>query len=116
MSKYIFKTTATMKEYNNSKWWIDSGMVRDITIHAATIAEALEQYREQVKEKYYIEISNNAIKNKNAMFVDDKNGVAVQVGYVITGKTEFEKENYGGWCYQYIDLWVTILTVIDTEF
>ena len=50
------------------------------------------------------------------MFVDDKNGVAVQVGYVITGKTEFEKENYGGWCSQYIDLWVTILTVIDTEF
>ena len=116
MNTYIFKTTATMKEYNSSKWWIDSGIVRDITIQAATIAEALEQYREQVKEKYYIEISNNAIKNKSNMFVNDKNGVPVQVGYVITGKTEFEKENSSGWCYQYIDLWVTILSVIDTEF
>ena len=116
MSKYIFKTTATMKEYNNSKWWIDSGIVRDITIHAATIAEALEQYREQVKEKYYIEISKNALKTKNNMYVDDENGVAVQVGYVITGKTEFEdRENYK-WSIQYIDLWVTILTVVDTDF
>lgn len=116
MNTYIFKTTATMKEYNSKKWWIDSGIVRDITIHATTIAEALEQYREQVKEKYYIEISNNALKNKNPMFVDDKNGVAVQVGYVITGKTEFEnRENYR-WSTQYINLWVTIITVIDTEF
>jgi len=116
MNKYIFKTSATMKEYNNQKWWIDSGIVRDITIHAATVSEALEQYREQVKEKYYIEISKNALKTKNNMYVDDENGVAVQVGYVITGKTEFEKENYGGWCSQYIDLWVTILTVVDTDF
>lgn len=114
MKNYIFKTTATMKEYNNQKWWIDSGIVRDITIHAATIPEALEQYREQVKEKYYIEISKNALKTKNNMYVDE-NGVAVQVGYVITGKTELQDDFYR-WNAQYIDLWVTILTIIDTEF
>lgn len=114
MKNYIFKTSATMKEYNNQKWWIDSGIVRDITIHAATIPEALEQYREQVKEKYYIEISKNALKTKNNMYVDE-NGVAVQVGYVITGKTEFQDDFYR-WSAQYIDLWVTILTVTNTEF
>lgn len=31
---YIFKTTATMKEYNNKKWYIDSGIVSDMRIDA----------------------------------------------------------------------------------
>ena len=26
---YIFKTTATMKEYNNKKWYIDGGIVSE---------------------------------------------------------------------------------------
>lgn len=25
--KYIFETVATMKEYNNKKWWIDPDIV-----------------------------------------------------------------------------------------
>lgn len=29
---YIFKTTATMKEYNNKKWYIDGGIVSDMLI------------------------------------------------------------------------------------
>ena len=36
--------------------------------------------------------------------------------YVITGKTEFDKGDYTGYSTQYIDLWVTILTVVDTVF
>lgn len=39
-----------------------------------------------------------------------------QVGYVITGKTEFDKGDYTGYSTQYIDLWITILTVVDTVF
>ena len=27
---YIFKTTATMKEYNNKKWYIDGGIISDM--------------------------------------------------------------------------------------
>lgn len=57
---YIFKTTATMKEYNSKKWYIDGGIVSD--------------------------------------------------------KAEFDKGDYSGWSTQYIDLWVTILTVVDTVF
>ena len=64
----------------------------------------------------YIEISENALRCKNPMYIDTPTGEAKQVGYVITGKTEFEdRENYR-WSTQYIDLWVTIITVIDTEF
>ena len=113
---YIFKTTATMKEYNNKKWYIDGGIVSDMRIDADSVENALEIYREQVKEKHCITISKNAIKNKSEMFVDLSGGGAKQVGYVITGKTEFDRGDYSGYSTQYIDLWVTILTVVDTVF
>ena len=45
-----------------------------------------------------------------------QNGGAKQVGYVITGKTEFDRGDYSGYSTQYIDLWITILTVVDTVF
>lgn len=113
---YIFKTTATMKEYNNKKWYIDGGIISDMRIDADSVENALEIYRERVEEKHCITISKNAIKNKSEMFVDLSGGGAKQVGYVITGKTEFDKGDYTGYSTQYIDLWVTILTVVDTVF
>lgn len=113
---FIFKTTTTMKEYNSRKWWIDSDIVREIRITAENIRAALEQYREIVAEKHYITISDNAIKNKNPMYIDTPNGEPEQIGYVITGKTDFEDRDNYKWSAQYIDLWITILTVIDTDF
>ena len=113
---YIFKTTATMKEYNNKKWYIDGGIISDMRIDADSVENALEIYRERVKEKHRITISKNAIKNKSEMFVDLSDGGIKQVGYVITGKTEFDKGDYTGYSTQYIDLWITILTVVDTVF
>lgn len=113
---YIFKTTATMKEYNNKKWYIDGGIVSDMRIDADSVENALEIYRERVEKEYCITISKNAIKNKSEMFVDLSNGGVKQVGYVITGKTEFDKGDYTGYSTQYIDLWITILTVVDTVF
>lgn len=116
MKKYLFKTTATMKEYNNKKWWIDSNIVRDKYINAENINKALEQYKNLVEEKEYITISNNAIKNKNPMYVDTTDGNTKQVGYVITAKTEFQDNDNYKWTTQYIDLWVEVLTIEDTEF
>ena len=116
MKKYLFQTTATMKEYNNQKWWIDSKIIRDKYINAENINEALEKYKNLVKEKEYISISNNAIKNKNPMYIDTMDGNSKQVGYVITAKTDFEDSDNHKWSTQYIDLWVTILTIEDTEF
>lgn len=29
MKTYLFETSATMKEYNNKNWWIDSGIIRN---------------------------------------------------------------------------------------
>ena len=112
---YILGTQATMKEYNNKKWWIDSGIISEKRINADSVEKALEIYRERVVDENYIDISRNAIKNKSEMFVDTPDGVK-QVGYVITGKTEFNKGDYTGYSTQYIDLWVTVLTVVDTVF
>ena len=92
MKKYLFKTTATMKEYNNKKWWIDSGIIREITINAENIEKAIEQYREKVIERDYINISKNALKNKTLMYIDSANGEPIQCGYVITASTEFDND------------------------
>lgn len=113
---YIFKTTATMKEYNNKKWYIDGDIISDIRITADSVENALKIYRERVEEKYGVSISRNALKNKSEMFIDTTDKGVKQVGYVITGKADFDKGDYTGYSTQYIDLWVTIITIVDTVF
>lgn len=115
MTEYIFNTTATMKEYNNKKWWIASDIIPRKRIAAETLAEALTLYREAAEERHGIEISKTALKNKRPMYIDTKDGVK-QTGYVITGKTEFRDDDRYTWSAQYIDLWIEILTIVDTEF
>lgn len=115
MNTYIFKTTTTMKPYNNKKWWITDDLISEICIQANNVKEAIEMYRNTVEEKFYVSISDNAIKTKQPMYVDTTEGNTKQVGYVITGKTSFD-DSYGRWVDQYIDIWVKIITVVDTEF
>lgn len=114
--KYIFEfeTTTTMKEYNNKKWWIDPDVITSKIIKADTIATALERFQALVKEKHYISISDNAIKNKKPMYINTESGEK-QIGFVITGKSNFQTDA-GRWVSNYIDLWVEILTVVDTKF
>ena len=116
MSIYRFETTATMKPHNNKKWWIDPDIVRPVKIEAADLKTALQLWRDKVIERDYIQISNNALKSRSPMYIDGKGGEAVQVGYVITGKTEFDKGNYTGYSTQYIDLWVTVQIVTIPDF
>lgn len=116
MNTYIFETTATMKEYNRRKYWIDAGIVRPVKVQAENVKAALQLYRETVESRDYIQSSDNAIKNPAPMFIDQKNGDPLQVGYVITGKTEFEKDNRAGWSMQYIDLWVSVDQIETPEF
>lgn len=114
MKKYRFDTTATMKEYNSQKWWIDSGIIRPVIVTAETLAAALEKYRESV-ERYGVNISKNAIATKSEMYQDTAAGEAVQCGYVITGSTEFSDDSRHGWPWvkQYIDLWVTVSVLVN---
>lgn len=48
------------------------------------------------------------------MYIDTESGEK-QIGFVITGKTDFQTDS-GRWVSHYIDLWVEVLTVVDTEF
>lgn len=112
MSKFLFKTSATMKEYNNKKWWIDSGIINEITVSAETVEQAIKEYQKIVNDKYYIAISDNAIKNKNNMYVDTTDG-AIQTGYVITAKCNFEDIDNYKTIQQYIDLWINISIVYN---
>ena len=109
--KYQFKTSTTMKEYNK-KWWIDSGLIREIVVDADSMKNALVCYRQIVGDKYGVDISDNALKNKAPMYRDNADGVTCQCGYVITGKTDFNND-YKGWVTQYIDLWVTIAVIVN---
>lgn len=74
MKNYIFRTTATMKPYNNKKWWINSGIVTEKRIEAETVTDALEQWRELVQDRHYITISDSAIKNKSEMYTNTDAG------------------------------------------
>lgn len=83
-----------MKPYNTKKWWIDSGIIREITIEANTITAA--------------------IKTKSPMYRDTKTGEPVQVGFVITASTDFDNDRKG-WIKQFIDLWVDV-NIISNPF
>ena len=113
--KFIFKTSATMKDYNRDKWWIDRGIIGEKIIIADSTVEALDKYVKSVESDDYTTITKNAIKNKRAMYIDNENGDAEQRGYVITASQYFQDDD-GKMSKQYIDLWITILTVVPTKF
>lgn len=115
MNQYMFRTTATMKEYNAKQWRIASDIIRTKYITADNLREALKAYAEEVTENDYITISANALRTKSPMYRDKPNGQPKQVGYVITGKTDFQREN-GSWTTQFIDLWVSVDKLESVDF
>ena len=114
--EYIIKTDTCMKPYNSKKWWIMRDYIKQITVEAGSADEALEKWREEVVNDYCVEITRNGMKHKQPMYRDRKDGSAKQVGWVITGRSEFMDDEKYRWSKQYIDLWVEIITVVDTDF
>lgn len=115
MNTYIFRTVSTMKPYNNKNWWINGDVVKEKRIMAENLNDALSYFSEMVENEEYITISKNALKNRSPMYIDTTSGEPKQVGFVITGKMEFQRDS-GEWVNQYIDLWVEILPIVDTDF
>lgn len=113
--KYLFKTDATMKEYNCKKWWIDRDIIKDKIIIANTPQKALEKYIEEINKEHYDIVSKNAIKNKQPIYKDTEDG-AIQVGFCITASMDFDKGDYRGWSKQFFELWVEILELKDIDF
>lgn len=116
MNKYMFRTTATMKPYNSRQWYIDSRIIPTKYIEADNLREALSTYAEEASSRHYITISVNALRNKAPMYIDSKTShESRQVGYVITGKTTFQRDD-GTLSTQYIDLWISIDVITPADF
>lgn len=115
MKTYRFDTITTMKEYNDNRYWITSDIIQPLIVESENLKKALESYRKHTEETAGITISNNAMKNKSAMYNDCADGSTVQTGYVITRKTEIYDDKRT-WTSQYIDLWVKITEVITPNF
>lgn len=111
---YLFKTNATMKENDSRNWWIDKDIISDKHITAESLKDALKNYAKAAEENG-VSISENAIKNKNGMYIDMKDGTSKQIGYVITGKTSFEN-SIGKWIDKYVDLWIDIFVIENPNF
>ena len=114
MNTYEFITACTTK---TDKYWICNDYIRPVTITAESLTEAINQYRESINNQYNVTISNNALKNKQPMYHDTPAG-AVQTGYVITGYMDLftYDDRRRKWISQYIDLWITIKTIVNTIF
>ena len=106
MKKYLFRTTATMKDYNRRQYWIDAETVPEIEINAEGLPEAVEKYREAVGRQY-IEISKTAAKKPEKMYQDGADGAPVWIGYIFTGKMEMPNDAEE-MRFQYIELWAKI--------
>ena len=113
MKKYLFKTATTMKEYNNTKYWISNDIIDELVISAENLRAALKVFQEKA-EDCGISISNNSIKNKGPMYRTDQNGEDRQVGYVLTGKTEiWDQYNNIRGSVQYVDVWTEIQELVS---
>ena len=107
---YLFKTSLTMKDYNDKKYWIDGDYIRDLKITSDDVKSAIRKYRDIIADGYGVTISDNAIRNKGEMFIDTENG-SEPAGFVFTGKTSFDKGDYTGWTEQFINVWTTIYEI-----
>ena len=114
MKTYLFNTYATMKEYNNEKYWIDGGIIPKLFITAENLKEAFEKYQDITTNQYYITITKTGIKTRKPMYIDTTTGPK-QTGYCITAATDIQKDNYE-WTKQYIDLWVEIIETKHPDF
>lgn len=110
---YTFRTHCYMKDYNQNKYFIISDYVDEIVSEADDLDAAIDDYRTALDDTYGITISNNAVKNKDALF--DRDGD--QVGYIFTGSSDFRTDDYSRpYTKQYIDVCTRIYKQLKLEF
>jgi hypothetical protein len=113
---YMFTTTATVKPADEKKWYICDDIVNQVIIRDANdLEDAIRKYADIVNDKYGISVSANAIRTRQPMYNELRDGSSYQSGYVITGKTSFDNDRKG-WVERYIDLWIDIKEYAIPEF
>ena len=112
MKTYQFNTTVVP---TTEDFWIDAD--DSYTIEAENLIEALEQFYEEIEDNHFINISNNARKRKEPMYIDTKEGNPKQVGYVIKGSTEVEFGSYSGdFRKKFVNIWTEVRELKSFDF
>lgn len=106
--KYMFNVDGI--EVVDKNYYHDSRFIETVYIESTNMDTALKGFLKILEEEYYINVSDNALKNKKNMYIGD----CVQVGYVITTSTYMENGD-GRQVKKYMDLWLNIKT-IDNPF
>ncbi len=111
MKNYIIFSTTTMKPYNRNKYWIDGGIIPEFTTNAEDLEDVINKFTVYA-EKHGVEISKHAIKEKQPMFRDFKDGTTKIIGFVITGKTYIDDYRAEiSYRRAYVDIWAEIYEV-----
>ena len=109
MKTFLFKPSTIVKGKAAKKWWIDNDIIPITEIKAENLPQAMKSFKEHA-EKNCVNFSQHAMEHKAAMYVDDENGNPKQIGYVLTGSTDFYDERdraHKG----YVEVWTTIKEV-----
>lgn len=107
---FLFGTTATVKEYNRGKWWIDSDIIPQKTFTAENARQAIEKYIKFCNDNGVI-ISKTAAKNAENMYSDGKDGKPQKRGKVFTAKYEIYDDEKREYKNIYIELWADIVMI-----
>lgn len=110
--RYLMKTRTRVKPADSGKWWIDSDYIKDKIIVADSPKEALDRYAEEENNDFRVSISKNAIAKREPMYINTVDGIK-RVGWIVTGKTLFDKGDYSGYVDKYIDLCIEIVALED---
>ena len=101
---YIINTTTTIAEQHNGKYWIDEDYIKPMKIKADTLSQALDEYRNRLKDDY-INVTPSALRCKLPMYVDD----GAQIGYVIKAHHDIDGRDV------VLDLWAEIIKTTDID-
>ena len=111
MEKQIFAEVVTTAKTQD--FWIDARISK--VILSESTEEAFEEILKEMEDRYFINFSKNARKNKSAMYRDTDDGsVPKQIGWTITGKTQVDFD--GDWKQKYVDCWVEMYELKNLEF
>jgi phosphoglucomutase len=116
MKCYQFTTTATLKDKDAGKFWLNQDFIGTIEVRAESVQDALSEYVGTLSDIYSVDVSKTAIRHKRAMLIDTESGETVQMGYILNCKCVLEHTGDHELVNKNIDLWVKILEVTIPDF
>lgn len=112
MKTYLFSPDIIM---NTSGYWIDRDFIKSQKISSLYVNGAIESFRGICKDNG-IDISDNAVKTKQPIMVDTKDGKSVQVGFIFKASTETYNDLKRKYVKFRLEIWVEISELNTPKF